>query len=169
MLSDLFIPKNNVISYYNARFLIKFTIFAENRQKMFKERIIELNKIKDKRGNLSVIEDNTLLPFTMARTYWVYDVPGGESRGGHAYYKSEEFIIALSGSFDLYIHDGKEERKYRLELCNRGVYVPAGIWRRMQNFATNSIALVISSTPYSHKDYIRDFDRFIQLKKENAI
>ena len=134
-----------------------------------KVRTIRLGKIRDKRGNLSVIEDNKLLPFTIARTYWVYDVPGGESRGGHAYHKSEEFIIALSGSFDLYIHDGKEEQTIHLDRCNKGVYIPAGTWRRMQDFATNSIALVISSTPYSPRDYIRNFDRFIQLKESNAL
>ena len=111
-----------------------------------KERVIKLGKIRDKRGNLSVIEESRLLPFSIARTYWVYDVPGGEARGGHAYRKSEEFIIALSGSFDLYINDGKEERTYHLDQCNKGVYVPAGIWRRMMNFGTNSIALVVTAT-----------------------
>lgn len=134
-----------------------------------KVRTIPLGKIRDKRGNLSVIEDNKLLPFEIVRTYWVYDVPGGESRGGHAYYSSEEFIIALSGSFDLYIHNGKEEQIIHLDRCNKGVYIPAGVWRRMQNFATNSIALVISSTPYSPRDYIRDFEKFIQLKESNAL
>jgi mannose-6-phosphate isomerase-like protein (cupin superfamily) len=130
-----------------------------------KDCLIDLGMIRDKRGNLSVIEDGKLLPFEIARTYWVYDVPGGESRGGHAYYKSQEFIIALSGSFDIYIHDGKEERSYHLSQCNKGVYIPAGTWRHMKNFATNSMALVITSTQYSPKDYIRDFDRFIELKK----
>lgn len=139
------------------------------RDNVKREQEITLGKIRDKRGNLSVIEDNRLLPFAIERTYWVYDVPSGESRGGHAYYRSEEFIIALSGSFDLYINDGKEERTYHLDRCNKGIYIPAGIWRRMQNFATNSIALVIASTPYSPKDYIRDFDRFIQLKDNNEL
>ena len=134
-----------------------------------KVRTIPLGKIRDKRGNLSVIEDNKLLPFEIVRTYWVYDVPGGESRGGHAYYSSEEFIIALSGSFDLYIHNGKEEQIIHLDRCNKGVYIPAGVWRRMQNFATNSIVLLISSTPYSPRDYIRDFEKFIQLKESNAL
>ena len=134
-----------------------------------KERVIKLGKIRDKRGNLSVIEESRLLPFSIARTYWVYDVPGGEARGGHAYRKSEEFIIALSGSFDLYIHNGKEEQIIHLDRCNKGVYIPAGTWRRMQNFATNSIALVICSTPYSPRDYVRDFDLFIQLKESNAL
>lgn len=137
--------------------------------KVQKERVITLGKIRDKRGNLSVIENDKLLPFRIARTYWVYDVPGGASRGGHAYHKSEEFIIALSGSFDLHIHDGKEERTYHLDQCSKGVYIPAGIWRQMKNFATNSIGLVITSTAYSPRDYIRDFDKFIQLKKSYAL
>lgn len=139
------------------------------RAKELKERVIKLGKIRDKRGNLSVIEDGKLLPFDIARTYWVYDVPGGESRGGHAYHKSEEFIIALSGSLDLYINDGTEERTYHLDQCNKGIYVPAGIWRRMMNFATNSIALVVTSTPYSPKDYIRNFNHYLQLKENNAL
>jgi mannose-6-phosphate isomerase-like protein (cupin superfamily) len=134
-----------------------------------KTRTITLGKIRDKRGNLSVIEEGRLLPFGIARTYWVYDVPGGESRGGHAYHRSEEFIIALSGSFDLYIHDGKEEQTIHLDRCNKGVYVPAGTWRRLQNFATNSIALVVASTPYSPRDYIRDFGKFIHLKENGTI
>ena len=134
-----------------------------------KTRTITLGKIRDKRGNLSVIEEGRLLPFGIARTYWVYDVPGGESRGGHAYHRSEEFIIALSGSFDLYIHDGKEEQTIHLDRCNKGVYIPAGTWRRLQNFATNSIALVVASTPYSPRDYIRDFDKFIHLKENGTI
>ena len=134
-----------------------------------RERLIVLGKIRDKRGNLSVIEDTRLLPFDIARTYWIYDVPSGKSRGGHAYYKSEEFIIALSGSFDLYLHDGTEERIYHLDRCNKGVYIPAGTWIHLQNFATNSIALVISSTPYSPKDYIRNFDRFMQLKNNKEL
>lgn len=168
--------KNKAILSQDIRFIRKFTILADcskdymtKKAKVQKERVITLGKIRDKRGNLSVIENDKLLPFRIARTYWVYDVPGGASRGGHAYHKSEEFIIALSGSFDLYIHDGKEEQTIHLDRCNKGVYIPAGTWRRMQDFATNSIALVISSTPYSPRDYIRNFDRFIQLKESNAL
>lgn len=139
---------------------------AKNRKRA---QIITLAKIRDKRGNLSVIENNDLLPFDIVRTYWIYDVPGGESRGGHAYYKSEEFIIALSGSFDVYLHYGNEEHTYHLGLCNKGLYVPAGTWRKIQNFATNSMALVITSTPYNPKDYVRDFDTFIRLKQKGEL
>ena len=130
-----------------------------------KVRIISLGKIRDKRGNLSVIEESSLLPFTIARTYWIYDVPGGEHRGGHAYHKSQELIIALSGSFEVTVHDGNEEQCYRLDRCDKALYIPSGTWRRLCNFATNSTALIIASTPYSPRDYIRNFDTFLELKK----
>lgn len=129
-----------------------------------KTRLIALDKIRDKRGNLSVIEKGKTLPFPIARTYWIYDIPGGEHRGGHAYIKSEEFIIALSGSFEVTTNDGKEEQTYTMNRCNQGLYIPAGTWRQMRNFATNSIALVIASTPYNPRDYIRSFDEFMRLK-----
>lgn len=134
-----------------------------------KARIIALGKIRDKRGNLSVIQAGKGLPFEIARTYWIYDVPGGEHRGGHAYHNSQELIIALSGSFDVQVHDGNEEQIFRLERCDKGLYVPSGTWRQLCNFATNSTALVISSTPYSPRDYIRDFSRFIDLKTRGEI
>ncbi len=129
-----------------------------------KTRLIALDKIRDKRGNLSVIESGKALPFPIARTYWIYDIPGGEHRGGHAYIKSEEFIIALSGSFEVTTNNGKEEQTYTMNRCNQGLYIPAGTWRQMRNFATNSIALVIASTPYNPRDYIRSFDEFMRLK-----
>lgn len=134
-----------------------------------KARIISLGKIRDRRGNLSVVESGASVPFEIARTYWVYDVPGGEARQGHAYYNSEEFIIALSGSFDLLVDDGCERVTFHLDQCNKGVYVPSGTWRHLLNFATNSIALIITSTAYSPKDYIRDYDEFVELKKSGAL
>ena len=130
-----------------------------------KVREIKLGKIRDKRGNLSVIESGISLPFEIMRTYWVYDVPGGEARQGHAYYKSEEFIIALSGSFDLLVDDGNNRTTYHLDQCNKGIYIPAGTWRHLINFTTNSTALIITSTKYSPKDYIRDYTQFLELKK----
>ena len=143
---------------------------AEKRKRNNKKvRVINLGKIRDKRGNLSVVESGISLPFEIARTYWVYDVPGGEARQGHAYYNSEEFIIALSGSFDLLVDDGSERVTFHLDRCNKGVYIPSGTWRHMLNFATNSIALVITSTAYSPKDYIRDYDMFVELKKSHAL
>ena len=110
-----------------------------------KARIISLGKIRDKRGNLSVIQAGKTLPFDIVRTYWIYDVPGGEHRGGHAYYKSQEMIIALSGSFDIKLHDGNKESRYHLDRCDKALYIPAGMWRQLCNFATNSTALVIAS------------------------
>jgi len=111
-------------------------------------RIIELPKIEDDRGNLSFIEEKTHIPFKIKRSYWVYDVPGGEVRGSHAFKDSEEFIVALSGSFDIVLNDGTVERKFSLNRSYYGLYVPRMIWRRIENFSTNSLALVLSSVPY---------------------
>ncbi|WP_285821456.1 FdtA/QdtA family cupin domain-containing protein [Duncaniella freteri] len=127
---------------------------------MDKPQIIELPKFLDKRGNLSFIEEFKQLPFKIERTYWIYDVPGGEHRGGHAYRENEEFIVALSGSFDVILDDGKEKHTYSLNRSYYGLYVPKGYWREMNNFSTNSLALVLASTPYSPNDYIRDYTEF---------
>ena len=118
--------------------------------------IIELPKILDKRGNLSIIEEFKNIPFKIERTYWIYDVPGGESRGGHAYRENEEFIVALSGSFDVVLDDGNNKKIFSLNRSYYGLYVPKGLWREMNNFSTNSLALILSSTVYEEKDYIRD-------------
>ena len=125
--------------------------------------IINLPKIVDRRGNLSFIEGENHIPFIIHRTYWIYDVPGGEIRGGHAYRENEEFIVALSGSFDVVLHDGKTEQRYHLNRSYNGIYVPKMMWRSMENFSTNSLALVLSSMDYSMEDYLRDFEEF---KKE---
>ena len=111
--------------------------------------IIELPKILDKRGNLSIIEEFKNIPFKIERTYWIYDVPGGESRGGHAYRENEEFIVALSGSFDVVLDDGSNRKVFSLNRSYYGLYVPKGLWREMNNFSTNSLALVLSSTSYN--------------------
>ncbi|EXZ12569.1 sugar 3,4-ketoisomerase, partial [Bacteroides fragilis] len=105
--------------------------------------IIELPKILDKRGNLSIIEEFKNIPFKIERTYWIYDVPGGESRGGHAYRENEEFIVALSGSFDVVLDDGSNRKVFSLNRSYYGLYVPKGLWREMNNFSTNSLALVL--------------------------
>jgi dTDP-4-dehydrorhamnose 3,5-epimerase-like enzyme len=128
-----------------------------------KVKIIELPKIEDIRGNLSFIEEELHIPFKIARTYWIYDVPGGELRGGHAFIKQQEFIIALSGSFDVLIDDGKEKVVLSLNRSYYGLYIPSGIWRQMQNFSTNSLALILSSTIYNSDDYVRNYDDFIKL------
>lgn len=123
--------------------------------------IIELPKISDVRGNLSIIEEYIHIPFKIARTYWVYDVPGGETRGGHAYRQNQEFIVALSGSFDVVLTNRQGERSvWHMNRSYYGLYVPNGWWRELENFATNSLALVLASTPYNPEDYIRDFNQF---------
>lgn len=123
--------------------------------------IFELPKITDPRGNLSVIEETDHIPFIIKRLYWIYDVPGGENRGGHAYRENEEVIIALSGSFDVLLDDGRGETyQFSLNRSYYGLFVPKGTWREMTNFSTNSLALILSSTEYSAEDYIRDYEQF---------
>lgn len=127
--------------------------------------IIELPKYLDARGNLSVIEENKEIPFKIERAYWIYDVPGGEHRGGHAYKENQEFIVAMSGSFDVVLDDGKEKKTFHLNRSYYGLYVPKGIWREMENFSTNSLALVLSSTKFDVDDYIRDYQEFKEYKR----
>ena len=126
-----------------------------------KIKLVELPKIIDKRGNLSFLESNNHVPFKIERTYWIYDVPGGEIRGGHAFKKQNELIIALSGSFSVIVSDGDKEQEYYLNRSYTGLYVPAGIWRHMENFSTNSLAIVLADTSYSEEDYIRDKNIYI--------
>lgn len=126
-------------------------------------KLIQLPKFLDTRGNLSFIEELKHIPFKIERIYWIYDVPGGESRGGHAYKENQEFIVALSGSFDVILDDGHERKTYSLNRSYYGLYVPKGIWREMNNFSTNSLALLLSSTPYTPDDYIYDYQQFKSL------
>ena len=125
-------------------------------------KVIELARHFDPRGNLSVIEEFKDIPFKIERTYWIYDVPGGETRGGHAFKDAEELIVALSGSFDVTINDGKKKKSFNLNRSYYGLYIPKGLWREMENFSTNSLALVLSSTKYDVNDYIRDYDEFLK-------
>ncbi|MBR5895038.1 MAG: WxcM-like domain-containing protein [Akkermansia sp.] len=128
--------------------------------------IIDLPKFLDRRGSLSFIEQDKHVPFEIARTYWVYDVPGGSKRGGHAYRRNQEFIVALSGSFDVVLVNERGEKKiWHMNRSYYGLYIPSGWWRELENFATNSVALVLSSTSYDPDDYIRDFE---QYRKEFA-
>ncbi len=126
-------------------------------------KIIELPKICHPRGNLSFIEGNHHIPFPIARSYWIYDVPGGKTRFGHAFHKQEEFIVALSGSFDVVLNDGTESKTFHMARSYYGLYVPAMTWREIVNFSTNSVALILSSTIYEEKYYIEDFDEFRKL------
>lgn len=129
-------------------------------------KLIQLPKFLDARGNLSFVEELKHIPFKIARTYWIYDVPGGEARGGHAYKENQEFIVALSGSFDVILDNGQERKTYSLNRSYYGLYVPQGIWREMDNFSTNSLALILSSTRYNPEDYIYDYQQFKSLYHE---
>jgi dTDP-4-dehydrorhamnose 3,5-epimerase-like enzyme len=128
--------------------------------------LITLPKIQDPRGNLSFFENYEQLPFKIKRTYWIYDVPGGEKRGGHAFKEQQEFIIALSGSFDVVLNDGEKEFKFQLNRSYYGLYVPKMFWRSLENFSTNSLALIVSDQFYNEEDYIRDFDKYKMIKNE---
>jgi len=133
---------------------------------MHEVQLIDLPKILDPRGNLSFFENNNQIPFTIKRTYWVYDVPGGEKRGGHAFKESQEFIIALSGSFDVVVNDGVLEKRVHLNRSYYGLFVPKLLWRSLENFSTNSVALIVSSIGYDATDYIRDFKTFKTIKDD---
>lgn len=123
--------------------------------------IIDLPKFLDERGNLSFIEQEKHIPFKIARTYWVYDVPGGSTRGGHAFRTNDEFIVALSGSFDVVLTNTAGERQvWHMNRSYYGLYIPHGWWRELESFSTNSLALVLASSPYFPEDYIRDFEQF---------
>ena len=123
-------------------------------------RLISLPKIEDPRGNLTFIEQENHIPFEIKRVYWIYDVPGGDIRGGHAFKEQREFIVALSGSFDVAVNDGVKEERFHLNRSYYGLYIPNCLWRFMDNFSTNSVALVMSSTYFKEEDYIRDFVAF---------
>lgn len=135
-------------------------------EKIIKPCIVDLPKFTDPRGNLSFFENNKHIPFSIRRTYWIYDVPGGEDRGEHAFKNTEEFIIALSGSFDVWLDDGKTKQKFTLNRSYYGLFVPKLYWRYMDNFSTNSLALIVSSTDYDENDYIWDYSIFKEMKNE---
>jgi dTDP-4-dehydrorhamnose 3,5-epimerase-like enzyme len=131
-------------------------------------RIIDLPKILDERGNLSFLEESKHIPFKIKRTYWIYDVPGGEMRGGHAYRTNQEFIIAISGSFDIVLDDGKQKQIFSLNRSYYGLYIPNGLWRHMENFSTNSLALIVASEDYDAKDYVREYNEFLSIPKTES-
>lgn len=132
-------------------------------------KIVELPKFADPRGNLSFVEQLNHIPFEIKRTYWIYDVPGGENRGGHAFKENQEFIVALSGAFDVTVDDGVSKKIFTLNRSYYGLYVPAGLWREMENFSTNSLALEFGSIHYDEKDYIRDYSDYIKMKGDGTI
>jgi len=126
--------------------------------------IVSLPKIFDDRGNLSFMQQHDQVPFEIKRTFWVYDVPGGEERGSHAFRKTEMILVALSGSFDVRLHNGVSEQLFSLNRSYYALYIPRLCWRTLCNFSTNSFALALASTPYDEADYIRDFNEFCQAK-----
>lgn len=132
-------------------------------------KIVNLPKFLDSRGNLSFVEQLNHIPFEIKRTYWIYDVPGGENRGGHAFRRNEEFIVALSGAFDVIVDDGTQKKTFTLNRSYYGLYVPAGLWREMENFSTNSVALEFGSIHYDEQDYIRDYAEYLKLKNNGAL
>lgn len=132
-------------------------------------RLIDLPKYEDNRGNLSFAENLKQVPFLIKRTYWIYDVPGGESRGGHAFKMNDEFIIALSGSFDVVVDDGRDKRTVALNRSYFGLYIPRGLWRELNNFSTNAVALEFGSIKYDARDYVRDYSLFLKMKEADEI
>lgn len=136
-----------------------------NKMSESKAKIIELPQFLDPRGNLAVIEECADIPFKIERCHWIYDVPGGGGREGHAYSRNREFIVALSGSFDIIVDYGDCREAFSLNRSYKGLYVPALTWRELTNFSTNAVVLVLSSTSYDEKDYIIDYHRYVQLKQ----
>lgn len=132
-------------------------------------KILSLPKIEDPRGNLSIIEQLKHIPFEIKRAYWIYDVPGGKNRGGHAYKENQEFIVALSGSFDVVLDDGDNQKTFSLNRSYFGLFVPKGMWRTMTNFSTNSLALVLSSTEYDEGDYVMDYDEYRMWRNNGSL
>jgi hypothetical protein len=131
-------------------------------------RLMPLRKIVDARGNLTPIEGEQEVPFPIRRVYWIYDVPGGEVRGGHAYRALDEVVISLSGSFDFVVDDGARRKAITLNRAYQGLYVPRMIWRSVENFSTNSACLILASLAYDPGDYIRDYDSYRALKEQAA-
>jgi dTDP-4-dehydrorhamnose 3,5-epimerase-like enzyme len=126
-------------------------------------RIVDFPKVTDYRGNLSVIEENKQIPFKIKRVYYLYDVPSGASRGGHAHKALQQLVIALSGSFDVVLDDGYSRHRFFLNRPHYGLYIPARIWRELENFSSNSVALSLVSQVYDESDYIRDYDTFKRM------
>ena len=159
-----YISKNSTVNFFakvhkNFGFLCTFvSVMAFDTVK-----IIDIPKICDPRGNLSFLEHGQSIPFVLERVYWIYDVPGGKKRFGHAFKSQSEIIISLSGSFDVVLNDGNETRRFHLARSYHGLFIPNMMWRELDNFSTNSVALVLSSHKYDPNDYIEDFELFKKM------
>lgn len=143
----------------------QFKLSSKIRTTVSDIKLINLPKIEDPRGSLSIIEEENHIPFKIARAYWIYDVPGGQSHGGHAFIQQQEFIVALSGSFDVTLDDGNKVKTFSLNRSYYGLYIPHGIWRRLDNFSTNSLAIILSSSLFKEEDCIRDYQKFLKFKE----
>ena len=128
--------------------------------------LIQLPKFLDERGNLSFFENNNQIPFKIKQVHWIFDVPGGEERGGLAYKETEEFIVAASGSFDVIVDDGEKRQTIQLNRSYNGVYIPKGLWRAVENFSTNAVAIIAASELYDPNDNIRDYDEFLRYCRQ---
>ena len=135
---------------------------------MGKCRLIDFPKIADFRGNLSFVEENRQIPFYIKRIYYLYDVPSGATRGGHAHKKLQQIVIALSGSFDVVLDDGVNRKYYFLNRPHYGLYISPGIWRELENFSSNSVALSLVSEIYDESDYVRDYEVFRKMVRDGA-
>ncbi len=127
--------------------------------------IIDISKVQNEAGNITVIENGINIPFDVKRVYYLYDIPGGEARGGHAHYELEQYVIAASGSFDIILDDGKNRKIVTLSRPNLALHVVPGLWRELDNFSSGSISLVLASHIYDESDYIRDYEEFLEFKK----
>lgn len=136
--------------------------------KQERPRLIDLPRIYDPRGNLTFAQDNDQMPFAISRAYWTYDVPAGEERGGHSHHTAEELIVAAAGSFNVNLFDGGEWRTFTLNRPYRGLYVPPGYWRTLDNFSSGSVCLVLTSILYDEADYVRDFAEFKQTARRQG-
>ncbi len=134
--------------------------------KVFDCSVIEIGKVHNKSGNITVIENGKNIPFDVKRVYYLYDVPSGEKRGGHAHYKLEQYIIAASGSFDVMVDDGFNRKRVSLNNPNQAFHILPGLWRELDNFSSGSICMVLASEKYSEEDYIRKYKEFIKKKKQ---
>lgn len=127
--------------------------------------VIDISKIHNEAGNITVVENRKNIPFDVKRIYYLYDVPSGETRGGHAHYELEQFIIAASGSFDVILNDGKNKKRVTLNRPNLALHIVPGLWRELDNFSSGSISIVLASHTYEEKDYIRNYNEFLKIKK----
>lgn len=127
--------------------------------------VIDVSKVHTEAGNITVIENGITIPFDVKRVYYLYDIPGGEARGGHAHYELEQYVIAASGSFDVILDDGKNRKILTLNRPNLALHIVPGLWRELDNFSSGSISLVLASHKYDEGDYIRDYFEFLEFKK----